>query len=56
MHHFRRTARSHAASAFSAFPCGAGCRKVIPMNKNMIWTIVGILLIIALVIWIMRAV
>jgi hypothetical protein len=26
------------------------------MNKSLIWTIVGILLIIALVIWIMRAV
>jgi hypothetical protein len=25
------------------------------MNKGLIWTIVGILLIIALVIWIMRA-
>jgi len=29
---------------------------VILMNKNLIWTIVGILLIIALIIWIMRAV
>jgi len=27
-----------------------------PMNKGMIWTIVGILLIVALVIWIARAV
>jgi hypothetical protein len=26
------------------------------MNKGLIWTIVGVLLIIALVIWIMRAV
>lgn len=27
-----------------------------PMNKGLIWTIVGILLIIALIIWISRAV
>jgi len=26
------------------------------MNKNLIWTIVGVLLIIALIIWIVRAV
>ena len=55
-HSSSRNALSHAASAFYAFPRGAGCRTVIPMNKNMIWTIVGILLIIALIIWIMRAV
>jgi hypothetical protein len=46
---------SHAASAFSAFPCGGRSRTVLLMNKNLIWTIVGILLIIALIIWIMRA-
>ena len=44
------------ASAFYAFPRGARRRTVILMNKNLIWTIVGILLIIALIIWIMRAV
>ena len=30
------------------------CARVFGMNKGLIWTIVGILLIIALVIWIMQ--
>ena len=32
------------------------CARLCRMNKGLIWTIVGILLIVALVIWIMRAV
>lgn len=44
------------ASSDSSMRTLPTCARIREMNKGMIWTIVGILLIIALVIWIMRAV